>query len=111
MNLQVLETVRKRSGIPQAGGERVYGKYHYANLIKHDTYQIYQPDLGTCGGITEAMKIAAMADAVDTGIQIHVCGSPIAIAAVSYTHLDVYKRQVYNSRKLLLICHKLHSGV
>ena len=81
MNLQVLETVRKLSVVPQAGGERVYGKFHYANLIKSDAYQIYQPDLGTCGGITEAMKIAAMADAVDAGIQIHVCGSPIAIAA------------------------------
>lgn len=81
MNLQVLETVRKLSPIPQAGGERVYGKYHYANLIKNDIFQIYQPDLGTCGGITEAMKIASMAAAVDGGIQIHVCGSPIAIAA------------------------------
>ena len=81
MNLQVLETVRNRSAVPQAGGERVYGKYHYANLIKKDIFQIYQPDLGTCGGITEAMKIASMADAVDAGIQIHVCGSPIAIAA------------------------------
>lgn len=81
MNLQVVETVRKCSAIPQAGGERVYGKYHYANLIKQDAFQVYQPDLGTCGGITEAMKIASMAAAVDAGIQIHVCGSPIAIAA------------------------------
>ena len=81
MNLQVVETVRKFSAIPQAGGERVYGKYHYANLIKQDAFQVYQPDLGTCGGITEAMKIASMAAAVDAGIQIHVCGSPIAIAA------------------------------
>lgn len=70
MNLQVLENVRNRSAVPQAGGERVYGKYHYANLIKKDIFQIYQPDLGTCGGITEAMKIASMADAVDAGIQI-----------------------------------------
>lgn len=81
MNLQVLKTIRKHSSIPQAGGERIYGKYHYANLIRNDIFQIYQPDLGTCGGITEAMKIASMAAAVDAGIQIHVCGSPIAIAA------------------------------
>ena len=81
MNMQVLKTVRERSAIPQAGGERIYGKYHYANLIKEDAFQIYQPDLGTCGGVSEAMKIASMAAAVDAGIQIHVCGSPIAIAA------------------------------
>lgn len=81
MNLQVLKTVRERSKIPMAGGERVYGKYHYANLIQNDAFQIYQPDIGTCGGITEAKKIADMASAVDAGIQIHVCGSPISIAA------------------------------
>lgn len=81
MNLQVLSTIRQRSTIPMAGGERVYGKYHYANLIKNDAYQIYQPDLGTCGGITEALKIAAMADSVDATVQLHVCGSPIVIAA------------------------------
>jgi galactonate dehydratase len=81
MNLQVLKTVRDRSKVIQAGGERVYGKYHYANLMKNDCYQIYQPDIGTCGGVTEAKKIADMAAAVDAGIQIHVCGSPIAIAA------------------------------
>ena len=74
MNLQVLETVRNRSAVPQAGGERVYGKYHYANLIKKDIFQIYQPDLGTCGGITEAMKIASMADAVDAGTSHCNCG-------------------------------------
>lgn len=89
MNLQVLKTVRERSLVPQAGGERVYGKYHYANLIKEDAYQVYQPDLGTCGGITEAMKIASMAAAVDAGIQIHVCGSPIAIAASLHVEASI----------------------
>lgn len=89
MNMQVVKTVRERSRIPQAGGERVYGKYHYANLIKADAFQIYQPDLGTCGGITEAMKIAAMAAAVDAGIQIHVCGSPISIAASLHVEASI----------------------
>lgn len=81
MNLNVLKTVRTHSSIPQAGGERVYGKYDYADLIYNDIYQIYQPDIGTCGGITEAKKIADMAAAVDASIQLHICGSPIAIAA------------------------------
>lgn len=89
MNLQVLKTVREHSLIPQAGGERVYGKYHYANLIKEDAFQIYQPDLGTCGGITEAMKIASMAAAADAGVQIHVCGSPIAIAASLHVEASI----------------------
>ena len=81
MNLDVLRIVRERCNIPMAGGERVYAKYHYANLMDIDAYQIYQPDIGTCGGITEAKKICDMAAVRDAGIQIHVCGSPISIAA------------------------------
>lgn len=80
MSVQVMKTVRDRCPIPLAGGERIYGKWHYSNLMKVDALQIYQPDIGTCGGVTEAKKICDMAAAVDAGIQIHVCGSPISIA-------------------------------
>ena len=40
-----------------------------------------QPDLGLCGGMTEGKKIADMAYTYDVGIQAHVCGTPISVAA------------------------------
>ena len=40
-----------------------------------------QPDICTCGGITEAKKIADMANVYDTAVQIHVCGTPVTTAA------------------------------
>ena len=40
-----------------------------------------QPDLGNCGGFTEAKKIADHAAQYDIGIQAHVCSGPISHAA------------------------------
>lgn len=38
-------------------------------------------DLGWCGGLTEARKIAALADAYDVPVAPHDCTGPIAFAA------------------------------
>ena len=71
-------------GIVQAGGERVYGKIYYAK--PDQTW--YIPDLPArplvpAAALSEAMKIAAMADEADTGIQIHVCGCLDRVKAAS----------------------------
>ena len=43
--------------------------------------QIIQPDLGTCGGITETKKVCDMAAVYEVGVQCHNCHSPISVAA------------------------------
>ena len=40
-----------------------------------------QPDLANTGGITETKKICDMAQVYDIGVQVHVCGGPLATAA------------------------------
>jgi galactonate dehydratase len=42
---------------------------------------IIQPDLAHCGGITEAKKIAAMAEAYDVGLAPHCPLGPANFAA------------------------------
>lgn len=81
INLDALKIIRSRTSIPQAGGERVFSRWGYKELLTNDCLQILQPDIGTCGGISETKKICDMAHAFDVGVQTHVCGSPIAIAA------------------------------
>ena len=44
-------------------------------------FNVIQPDLANTGGITETKKICDMAQVYDIGVQIHVCGGPIATAA------------------------------
>jgi L-alanine-DL-glutamate epimerase-like enolase superfamily enzyme len=67
--------------IPMASGERIFSRWQYAPYIEDMSLQVLQPDLTTCGGISEAKKISDMAYIYDIGIQIHVCGTPLSLAA------------------------------
>lgn len=69
----------RATGANLAVGEHLAGPQTYLPLLKD--VAVAQPDLGTCGGITAAIKIAALAAANGAGLQLHVCGSPIATAA------------------------------
>ena len=77
----LLSYVHKETGIPVASGERIYSRWQYKAYFEKDSIQVIQPDIGTCGGITEVKKICDMAYLYETGVQIHVCGSPIVTAA------------------------------
>ena len=77
----LLSYVHKETGIPVASGERIYSRWQYKPYFENDSIQVIQPDIGTCGGITEVKKICDMAYLYETGVQIHVCGSPLVTAA------------------------------
>ncbi|HAH62079.1 MAG TPA: mandelate racemase/muconate lactonizing enzyme family protein [Treponema sp.] len=78
---QTARYISSKIRIPIANGERIYTRWQYKHYFQDNTLQIAQPDLGTCGGITEVKKICDMAYAYDVAIQIHACGSPICTAA------------------------------
>jgi galactonate dehydratase len=78
---QTARYISSKINIPIANGERIYTRWQFKQYFQDNTLQIAQPDLGTCGGITEVKKICDMAYAYDVAIQIHACGSPICTAA------------------------------
>ena len=49
--------------VPLAAGENHFTRFEFSRLIEEGAVGILQPDLSKCGGITEALKIAAMASA------------------------------------------------
>jgi D-arabinonate dehydratase len=55
--------VKASTEIPIAGGESEYTKYGFKELFHRDCIDVCQADVGKVGGITEYMKIAAMAEA------------------------------------------------
>jgi len=81
MNIPVMSEIQSRLSVPLAGGERVYGCFHYNEYFQANALRIAQPDLGTCGGITEGKKICDLARCYDVTVQTHVCGSPIVTTA------------------------------
>ena len=58
-----LARLARETRIPIALGENHYTKWEFKELIERGAVGIVQADLGKCGGVTELLKIAAMADA------------------------------------------------
>ncbi|WP_458094800.1 mandelate racemase/muconate lactonizing enzyme family protein [Roseomonas sp. WA12] len=56
---------------PLAVGENHFTRYEFAPLLADDSIAIWQPDLSKCGGITEALRIAAIASAHKIPIHPH----------------------------------------
>jgi L-alanine-DL-glutamate epimerase-like enolase superfamily enzyme len=73
--------IADKVNIPIASGERIYSRWQYAPYFENGSLGVIQPDLGNCGGITEGKKICDMAYAYDVSVQVHVCASPISVAA------------------------------
>ncbi|HLZ24793.1 MAG TPA: mandelate racemase/muconate lactonizing enzyme family protein [Ktedonobacterales bacterium] len=73
--------VASQTSIPIASGERLATKYEFASLIEKQAAGIIQVDVGQCGGILEAKKIAAIAEAHHALIAPHMFVGPIAAAA------------------------------
>ncbi|OLT45946.1 galactonate dehydratase [Saccharomonospora sp. CUA-673] len=75
-----LDTLRN-SPIPIALGERLYSRWDFKSVLASGAVDIIQPDPSHCGGITEARKIAHMAEAYDVALALHCPLGPIALAA------------------------------
>jgi galactonate dehydratase len=79
--VEEMARVAAQTSIPIASGERLATKYEFANLIEKQAAGIIQVDVGQCGGILEAKKIAAIAEAHHALIAPHMYVGPIAAAA------------------------------
>ncbi|MCH5143704.1 mandelate racemase/muconate lactonizing enzyme family protein [Desulfovibrio sp. UIB00] len=93
--------VHDNLGIPIAQGERIYGRWGFAPYFHNASIQMIQPDIGNCGGITEAKKICDMAHTYDVGVQVHVCSSPLLTAASLHLeavipNFTIHEHHVYN---------------
>ena len=78
---EVMAQVARGTSIPVATGERLTTKFEFARVIENRAAGILQPDLGRCGGILEAKKIAAMAEAYHIQVAPHCYCGPIVGAA------------------------------
>ncbi len=80
-NPSLFRYIKANCPLPLATGERSSTRWQFRQFLEDRTLDIIQPDLCNTGGITETKKICDMANVYDVGVQIHVCGGPIATAA------------------------------
>lgn len=72
-----LAEVRASTDIPIATGESEFTRFDFRDLITLGAVDIVQPDLAIMGGITEAVRIAALASAFQLTVAPHLWGSAL----------------------------------
>ncbi len=85
-HLEAIPELAAVGAAPIALGERLYSRWDFKRVFATGGVDIIQPDPSHCGGITEACKIAAMAEAYDVALALHCPLGPIALAA--NLHID-----------------------
>lgn len=80
-DIEATAQVTRQAKMPIATGERLVGKSQFRDLIAQRACHIIQPDLSHCGGLWEARKIAAMAEAHSIAVAPHNPNGPVATAA------------------------------
>ena len=80
---QGIAEVRAATSIPIACGESEATRFDFRDLAVMRAADIFQPDLGFCGGITEAMRIGALASAFNIRFAPHLwAGAPAFYAGM-----------------------------
>jgi len=87
-NVDAMVEVRKASPVPIATGERLITRFQFRELFEKQACAVIQPDLCHCGGLWEAKKIAAMAEAYYLGVAPHNPLGPVANAAALHFALS-----------------------
>jgi D-galactarolactone cycloisomerase len=73
-----------RVSIPLAGGESLFTRYEYIDLLRRRTFDILQPDCTSVGGISEAKRVADLASSWNLECVPHIAsssGTGISLAA------------------------------
>jgi galactonate dehydratase len=67
--------------VPQCVSERLCTRFAFREVLEHGAAHVVMPDLIWTGGLTEAVKIAALADTYHLPIAPHDCTGPINLIA------------------------------
>lgn len=73
--------VRSKIATPVSGGERLYSRFEYADYLRMECADFWQPDVSHAGGIMEVRKIAAMAESHYIPVCPHNPSGSVANAA------------------------------
>ncbi len=85
-NVDSMVDIARKTTVPIAAGERLFGKWQYRELIEKQAVSVIQPDICHVGGIFEGRKLAAMAEMYYMSVAPHNPLGPISLA--SCIHLD-----------------------
>jgi galactonate dehydratase len=75
--------------MPLAGYDYRCGLPSYIDLVERGRISLVRMDVGWVGGVTEAIRIAAYAEARGLGVILHDCAGPVSWASAIHTALHL----------------------
>ena len=79
--MSLYRQIRSQTKVPLAAGEQLNHLWDFRELIENDLVDYLRVDLSHAGGISQARKIAAMAEAHHQELATHHTASPLNTAA------------------------------
>ena len=76
-----MRTLRARTSAPLAAGEKRFNRWHAWPLLRDGLIDYLLVDLCHAGGITETVRIAALAETLGIGVVPHNPNGPVGMAA------------------------------
>lgn len=83
-NRRGLAEIRMQTSTAIASGENDITRFDFLDYAEGRLLDVFQPDLGVCGGITEALRIASLASAFQVEVAPHVWAGSILLAATAH---------------------------
>ncbi len=100
-SFSVVEEFRRRTSIPVCASETIATRWGYKDLLEKRATDFVMPDLGWVGGISEAKKIATMAEAYQLPLAPHDCTGPVVLSASCHLSLNAPNAVIQESVRAL----------
>jgi galactonate dehydratase len=76
-----LARLARETRVPQCVSERLFTRYAFRDVLEREAAHVVMVDVVWTGGLTEARKVAVLADTFHLPVTAHDCVGPIAFAA------------------------------
>ena len=86
-----------RSKAPLCASETLSGRSGFLDLLQTDSVGVVMLDIAWCGGLSEARKIASMAEAWHLPVAPHDCTGPVVLTASTHLSLNAPNALVQES--------------
>ncbi|MDX2152625.1 MAG: mandelate racemase/muconate lactonizing enzyme family protein [Bryobacteraceae bacterium] len=96
-NLRAYAELAKATRLPLCLSERLMTRWGFRELMENGAARIAMPDICWCGGISEAKKIATMAETWYLPVAPHNCGGPVLHAASVHLAANVTNLYILES--------------
>jgi len=79
--MEDIALIQRSVTTPIASGERLIGVHAFRELLEKRAVSVIQPDITHCGGLSEVLRISALAEAYRVSIAPHNPQGPVSTAA------------------------------